>query len=65
MTLAVFLLPIVAGLAGTLLPAFGWLPALGGDALSLQPWRALLDTPGLGTALQLTLAVGWSATMLS
>lgn len=64
-TLAVFLLPIVAGLAGTLLPAFGWLPALGGDALSLQPWRALLDTPGLGTALQLTLAVGWSATMLS
>lgn len=64
-TLAVFLLPIAAGLVGTLLPAFGWLPALGTDTLSLQPWQALFDTPGFRTSLQLTLATGWSATGLS
>ncbi len=64
-TLAAFLLPIGAGLVGTLLPAFGWLPALGGQGLSLQPWRELFDTPGLGTSLRLTLATGWSATLLS
>ena len=65
LTLAVFLLPVAAGLVGTLLPAFGWLPALGGDRLSLQPWQSLLDTPGLGSAVGLTLATGWSATVLS
>ena len=27
--------PVVAGLAGTLLPAFGWFPALGGDRFGL------------------------------
>ena len=29
-----FLLPVVAGLAGTLLPAFGFLPAAGGHEFS-------------------------------
>ena len=35
--------PIAAGLALTLATAFGFLPALGGDALSLAPWRALFS----------------------
>ena len=35
-------LPILAGLAGTVLPAFGYLPALGGEGFSLEPWRMLL-----------------------
>jgi putative thiamine transport system permease protein len=65
LTLVVFLTPIVAGLAGTILPAFGFLPALGGDRLSLDPWRRLLDTPGFAAALTLTLTTGWSATLLS
>jgi putative thiamine transport system permease protein len=65
LTLTVFTLPIAAGLLGTLLPAFGYLPALGGDSLSLAPWRALFDAPGFATALQLTLATGWAATSLS
>jgi putative thiamine transport system permease protein len=65
LTLAAFLAPIGAGLVGTLLPAFGWLPALGGDSLSLEPWRILAATPGFGTALGLTLATGWSATLVS
>lgn len=65
LTISVFLLPIAAGLVGTLLPAAGWLPALGGDRLSVQAWQALADTPGLGTAVRLTLGIGWVATVLS
>lgn len=65
LTVAVFLLPIGAGLAGTLLPAFGWLPVVGGEALSLAPWHALAATPGFATSLRLTLATGVGATVLS
>lgn len=65
LTLAAFVLPIVAGLAGTLLPAFGWLPALGHETLGLSAWQALQEAPGFGTALRLSLATGWSATALS
>src|SRR6187200_2967642 len=57
-TVAVFLLPVVAGLAGTLLPAFGYLPAIGGHELSLAPWRDLVATPGFATSLAITLLTG-------
>lgn len=65
LTLAAFVLPIVAGLAGTLLPAFGWLPALGGQALGFGAWQALHQAPGFATALRLSLVTGWAATLLS
>jgi putative thiamine transport system permease protein len=65
LTAALFLGPIGAGLLGTLLPAFGWLPALGGGAFSLDPWRALLAAPGLPRALLLTIVTGFGATLLS
>jgi putative thiamine transport system permease protein len=65
LTLAAFVLPIVAGLAGTLLPAFGWLPALGGREFGASAWRALSEAPGFGTALRLSLFTGWAATLLS
>jgi putative thiamine transport system permease protein len=64
-TLALFLLPIAAGLIGTWLPAFGYLPALGRNELSLAPWRALAADPGLGASLRLTLVSGGLATALS
>ena len=35
--LVILLTPGAAGLAATLLPAFGYLPALGGTTLSLAP----------------------------
>ncbi|MEO0821222.1 MAG: ABC transporter permease subunit [Pseudomonadota bacterium] len=57
--------PVAAGLAGTLAPAFGWLPPLGGDAFSLAPWHDLLATPGLGTSVRLSLVTGLAATALS
>jgi putative thiamine transport system permease protein len=65
LTLALFLAPIGAGLIGTVLPAFGYLPALGLGTLSLQPWRDLAATPAITASLRLTLVSGVGATILS
>ena len=65
LTLAVFLAPVAAGLLGTLLPAFGFLPTLGGTEVSLQPWRRLLLAPELPAALRLTLTSGLLASIAS
>ena len=51
---------MAAGLLGTLLPAFGYLPVLGGERLSLEPWRQLASAPGLATALRLSLVSGFA-----
>jgi putative thiamine transport system permease protein len=64
-TLLVFLGPVVAGLAGTLLPAFGYLPVLGGEEVSLAPWRRLADAPGIASAVRLTLTSGVLSTVLA
>lgn len=64
-TLLLFLGPIAAGLIGTLLPAFGYLPSLGGERLSLEPWRALFAAPGLGKAIGLTLLTGIGSTVIA
>lgn len=52
-------------MAGTLLPAFGWLPALGAATVPLDPWRRLAAMPGLGTAVGLTLVTGVGGTVLA
>jgi putative thiamine transport system permease protein len=65
LTLFVFLAPVAVGLAGTLAPAFGYLPAIGAETLSLAPWRALFSAPGFLTSLRLTLVVGVLASLLS
>jgi putative thiamine transport system permease protein len=65
LTVGLFLGPVLAGLLGTLLPAFGYLPVLGGEQLSLEPWRRLLAAPGLATALQVTLTSGVASTALA
>jgi putative thiamine transport system permease protein len=64
-TVAIFLLPVVAGLLGTLLPSFGYLPELGGRNLSLDAWRMLLAAPELPGALGVTLVSGLGATFVS
>jgi putative thiamine transport system permease protein len=64
-TLFLFLAPVLVGLAGTVLPAFGYLPAIGATGFSLAPWRSLFDWPGFGSALRLTLSVGALASLLS
>ncbi|MCO5733118.1 ABC transporter permease [Rhizobium sp. SSA_523] len=65
LTIGLLLLPIAFGLVGTLLPGFGYLPALGGHSLELAPMRALLATPGLGAAVLLSLTSGLVTTFLS
>ncbi len=74
-TLAMSLTPIGAGLIGTILPAFGWMPAIGAVDPGLGAWVALLaqlELPGAvmltvwtglaGTGLSLALALGFVAT---
>jgi putative thiamine transport system permease protein len=63
--LALVLVPIAVGLAGTALVAFGYLPAVGGDSLGLSAWRTLFAYPGLWSTLGLTVFVGLTATALA
>ncbi|SPH23682.1 Inner membrane ABC transporter permease protein YnjC [Defluviimonas aquaemixtae] len=58
-------LPILAGLAETTRAAFGILPAIGAETLSLDPWRRLFALPGFATSLSLTVWTGFAATLLS
>ena len=65
LTVAAFGVPIGAGLLGTMLPAFGYLPAIGAHALGLQAWTALFEHPGFRASLELTLVTGLLGTLLS
>ncbi|HEX6111287.1 MAG TPA: hypothetical protein VFZ10_03205 [Geminicoccaceae bacterium] len=65
LTVGLFLGPVVVGLLGTLLPAFGYLPVLGGEQFSLEPWRRLLAAPGLSGAVQATLISGFGSTAIA
>jgi len=57
--------PVLAGLAGTIGPAFGYLPALGGESLSLAPLRMLLAQPGIWQSAWLSLFTGLVSTGIS
>jgi putative thiamine transport system permease protein len=65
--LAILLLtgPILAGLAGTLLPAFGYLPTLGRMTFSLDAFRELAAEPGLARSAGLSLVTGLASAALS
>lgn len=65
MTLGLFLFPILAGFAGTVLPAFGYLPALGGESFSVQAWDRLLAYPGVASSIFMTIWTGFTATAMS
>ncbi|WP_375257948.1 ABC transporter permease [Citreimonas sp.] len=59
------LLPIAAGLSETLRAAFGHFPTIGATGPSLAPFADLLDEPGIGRAVLLSLGTGVAATALS
>ncbi len=65
LTLLMMLGPIIAGIAGTLGPAFGLMATVGGDGLSLAPFRALSDWPGFLPAARLSVTTGLAATLIS
>ena len=64
-TILVMLGPVMAGLAGTVLPALGWLPALGGDTISLATLGALFAVPGLLESVLLSGFIGLGSTAVS
>jgi putative thiamine transport system permease protein len=45
--MAILILPVLGGLLGVILPAFGWLPALDKTQLNLQGFEQLMQTPGI------------------
>lgn len=65
LTLLAMLGPVVAGLWGTIMPAFGHLPAAGLTGPSLDPFRDLFDWAGLPRAMILSLSTGLLATSIS
>jgi putative thiamine transport system permease protein len=65
LTVGAFMLPIGAGLVGTLLPAFGYLPAIGGNAFGIEPWRRLAAYPGFATSVTVTLGAGLLTSLLA
>ncbi|WP_400085061.1 ABC transporter permease [Yoonia sp. R78084] len=65
LTLLAMLGPVAAGLWGTVLPAFGHLPAAGLAGPSLDPFRDLFDWAGLPRAVMLSLSTGVLATGIS
>ena len=60
LTIALLTVPVLAGLAGTVIPAFG-----GQNTAGLTPFQALADWPGLVRAVQLSLFTGVVSTGLS
>ena len=63
--LTLFLLPVGLGLLGTLLPAFGWLPALGGREFSFAPFAVLFSHPSFLGAVRTSLISGLSASFFA
>ena len=63
--LIVFLLPILVGISGVLLPAAGYFPALGFNQLSLRPAMSFITTPGVSASIWLALKTGLIATIFS
>ncbi|WP_414735946.1 ABC transporter permease [Ensifer adhaerens] len=62
---AMLCLPVLAGLAGTLLPAFGYLPALGGTQLTLGHFEALAAQPHILRSALVSLAAGLTSTFVA
>ena len=56
---------MVVGLLGAALPAFGYLPALGGRTISIAPFRELFAPPGIGISIALSFGAGIVTTAVS
>lgn len=65
LVLLLLILPLLAGLLWTILPAFGYFPALGLQRLSWQPWQQLFAAPGFFSAVRATLISTALSTLLA
>jgi len=58
------LVPVGAGLLGVLLPAFGWLPALGENTFNTKGFIALFNTPGFAAMALLSIVTSLLSTLI-
>lgn len=65
LTILLLIAPVVFGFLGTLLPAIGYLPGLGGSELTTSHFRALAEMPGLGRSVGLSLLIGLITALVS
>lgn len=65
LTAAVFVLPVLVGLFGTVLPAWGYLPVLGGQGFTVKHWLYLFSHPSVPKAIGLTLVTAWGSSLLA
>jgi putative thiamine transport system permease protein len=65
LAIAVLAGPILFGLAGTILPAFGYLPALGGTGFTLAHVEKIAVQPGIVMSGLISLAAGLVTTAVS
>ncbi|MCK5098751.1 MAG: hypothetical protein KAR45_11650 [Desulfobacteraceae bacterium] len=61
----IFSIAILFGLAGTWLPSFGYLPVIGSNTFSIQPWVDFLTHPGIFQSIRATLVSGWTASLIA
>ena len=57
--------PLVAGLVGVFLPAFGYFPSLGGGQLTLTYFHEVTHKPGFWHSVHLSIWIGLATTFLS
>ena len=65
LTVALLAGPVLFGLAGTVLPAFGYLPVLGSTDLTVRHFHDFLALPGISASIGLSLAAGIASAGLS
>jgi len=63
--MAILLVPILAGVTGVVLPAFGVLPVLGQDKPGVDAFIQVMQVPGFSASVWLTLGTGITATFFS
>ncbi len=65
LVIALLTLPVGLGVGLTVLPAFGYLPVLGGNSFTLQHWKALFASPGLSDSILVSLQAGLLTPLLA
>ncbi|MDN3379801.1 MULTISPECIES: ABC transporter permease subunit [unclassified Pseudoalteromonas] len=63
--MALLILPVLGGLVGVLLPAFGYIPALNKMSFSLEGFTALFNTPGFCQMVLLSISSALASTLLA
>ncbi|MEL0659393.1 ABC transporter permease subunit [Psychromonas arctica] len=63
--IALLVVPVLGGLLGVLLPAFGWFPALGANEFGLFGFVQLFNTPGIERMVLLSFGTSLVSTLLA